>query len=164
MGINQYEVTFAAQSQRGTYTFAVGPDILDLDGNAMDQDQDDIFGEPGDDVYTFTVDALDADNIFRSNWEIADGDTTYNGRDIAVVGAELTMDGAHSFNSMHLVEGAVLTHTAAMTVGLDLNVISDLLIDATSPINVDGSRPHRLASPSGNRTRNQSGRQTASRL
>ncbi|REJ89864.1 MAG: hypothetical protein DWQ34_18445, partial [Planctomycetota bacterium] len=48
----QYEVTFVSQSTPGTYSLSVGPQIADLAGNAMDQDEDGTTGEGSDDVYT----------------------------------------------------------------------------------------------------------------
>ena len=44
LGGDQYEIAFAAQTRRGTYAVSVGPDVADLAGNPMDQDQD---GQPG---------------------------------------------------------------------------------------------------------------------
>jgi len=53
------EVTFDPQCIPGSYQMVVGPQILDLDGNAMDQDEDLIPGENPDDVYVaaFIVEA-----------------------------------------------------------------------------------------------------------
>ena len=44
-------------SSDGTYDLAIGPDVRDLAGNAMDQDADGINGEAADDVFhgSFTV-------------------------------------------------------------------------------------------------------------
>lgn len=47
-GNTQFDVTFAAQTRVGTYRFDVGPDIRDVAGNRMDQDQDGINGEAED--------------------------------------------------------------------------------------------------------------------
>ncbi len=51
---NQYEVLFVPQNVAGTFSLAVGPDIADLAGNAMDQDGDKTCGEVPDDQYTTT--------------------------------------------------------------------------------------------------------------
>jgi subtilisin family serine protease/methionine-rich copper-binding protein CopC len=48
----RYEVMFLPQSTAGDYTLVVGPDIRDLSGNGMDQDQDGVVGEPIDDRFT----------------------------------------------------------------------------------------------------------------
>ena len=53
-----FEIQFAAQSEVGTYTIAVGPSIGDVAWNAMDQDRDGICGEDVDDRYTFTFDIV----------------------------------------------------------------------------------------------------------
>ncbi|MHC4406637.1 MAG: Ig-like domain-containing domain, partial [Planctomycetota bacterium] len=52
LGAAEYEVVFASQSEPGDYSLVVGPEILDLSGNAMDQDHDGTNGEPVDDRYT----------------------------------------------------------------------------------------------------------------
>ncbi len=52
----QATVSFAAQSARGTYTMVLGPNIEDVAGNPMDQDNDGLPGEEDDDVYVATVD------------------------------------------------------------------------------------------------------------
>ena len=53
----EFDVTFAPQSAPGSYRLTVGPDILDLVGNRMDQDGDGINGEVPGDRYTagFTI-------------------------------------------------------------------------------------------------------------
>ncbi len=48
----QFDVTFAAQSAFGTYSITVGPDILDLAGNAMNQNQNAVNGEATADQYS----------------------------------------------------------------------------------------------------------------
>jgi subtilisin family serine protease/fibronectin type 3 domain-containing protein len=49
---NVYEVVFALQSDPGDYSLTIGPDITDLAGNPMDQDQDGTGGEIADDRFT----------------------------------------------------------------------------------------------------------------
>ncbi|MHC4406638.1 MAG: S8 family peptidase [Planctomycetota bacterium] len=48
----KFDVAFPAQSELGDYALVVGPEILDLSGNAMDQDGDGTNGEAADDRYT----------------------------------------------------------------------------------------------------------------
>ena len=80
LGDNEHEISFAAQASLGTYTVSVGPDIADLVGNEMDQDRDGEFGEPEDDVFTFSIIADEQERIFwegfedpNPEWEISNG-------------------------------------------------------------------------------------------
>src|SRR5262249_10324860 len=50
-----YQVNFPGQTAGGTYTLVVGPSILDLAGNAMDQNTNGINGETPGDQATATV-------------------------------------------------------------------------------------------------------------
>ena len=52
----QIEVRFGSQMALGIYEVTIGPDVADLDGNLMDQDQDGIFGETPDDQYSTFID------------------------------------------------------------------------------------------------------------
>jgi hypothetical protein len=47
---------------------------------------------------------------FTTNTTIIEGDITYNGQDVIVDGATVTINGAHSFNSVLLTNNAVLAH------------------------------------------------------
>jgi hypothetical protein len=47
----ELEIVFAPQNTPGLYRLAIGPDIADGAGNAMDQDQDGILGENPDDRF-----------------------------------------------------------------------------------------------------------------
>ena len=62
---------------------------------------------------------------FTNNALITETDTAYDGQDIVVSGATLTVDGRHSFNSLLLTNGAVPTNsptTALQEHRLDLRV------------------------------------------
>ncbi len=52
---NMWQITFAAQTAAGDYTFKIGPNVLDLVGNPMDQNQNGVNGENPGDVFTFQV-------------------------------------------------------------------------------------------------------------
>lgn len=52
---NQFDVTFATQTAPGTYAVTVGPDIRDLAGNQMDQNQNGANGENPVDRYSATA-------------------------------------------------------------------------------------------------------------
>ena len=78
---------------------------------------------------------------FTSNVTISEGDTTYDGQDIIVDGATATINGAHSFTSLSLINGAALTHspcTAAVRHKLDLTVTNQITVSADSRIDVSG--------------------------
>lgn len=89
LGGNEHEITFDAVTRRGTCTVSVGPDVADLAGNSMDQDQDGDLGEVEEDAFTFSFDAFDADTIFTTDTTIEAGNTTYEGQDILVDGCTL---------------------------------------------------------------------------
>ena len=136
-----YRIHFAALTTRGTYAVTVGPEIEDLDGNLMDQNNDGSNGDPTNDVYRTSVVYVVADVIFSSNVTISESDTTYDGHDILIAGATVAIDGPHSFGSAPLINGAVLTHTAntaTATHKLDLTVTEQVIVDATSQIDVSG--------------------------
>jgi hypothetical protein len=138
VGGNEYHVLFPAQTERGTYTFTVGPDITDLSGTPMDQDEDGSPGEPIQDVFTFTVDAIDADTVFTTDVGISAGDTTYDGQDICILGATLTVDGAHGFHSVQAIQSGVITHTAGSVAAMNLTVVEDVILDVSGALSVDG--------------------------
>ena len=52
---------------------------------------------------------------FTGNVLISEGVTTYDGRDIIVDGATVTINGAHSFTSLSLIDGAVRSRISART-------------------------------------------------
>ncbi len=80
------EVRFSVQSQLGTYSMVIGPQITDDSWNPMNQDGDDINGELPDDCYngTFTIlrdpasslvgiDFDEYDGTCPPNWNLVDG-------------------------------------------------------------------------------------------
>ena len=56
----EYQVNFSPQTEVGTYTVSIGPDIADRNENLMDQDEDGLLGEAADDVYVWSVDVFDS--------------------------------------------------------------------------------------------------------
>ncbi|MFN0051908.1 MAG: Ig-like domain-containing protein, partial [Planctomycetales bacterium] len=58
-----YRIPFARQSVSGDYALTIGPGVLDLAGNALDQDADGTQGETGDDSFTTTFSLALADLI-----------------------------------------------------------------------------------------------------
>ena len=49
-----YRVSFVPQYVNGTYTLQIGPNVLDLAGNAMDQNRDSVPGQDPEDRYEGT--------------------------------------------------------------------------------------------------------------
>src|SRR5713226_6964243 len=69
------------------------------------------------------------------------GDTTYDGQDIVVNNCTLTVNGQHAFGSLQAVNNAVVTHAAAttnQTYSLQMTLTSNLVVDASSKIDVTG--------------------------
>jgi hypothetical protein len=74
---------------------------------------------------------------FTTNALITEADTSFDGQDIVVSGATLTVDGRHYFNSLLLTNGAALTHspcTATNTHKLDLVVANEVMVSSNSRI------------------------------
>src|SRR5262249_21375136 len=79
--------------------------------------------------------------IFTSPVTIGEGDTTYDGMDLLIDGTTVAIDGGHPFNSVHIINGGVLTHSAAtatQTHKLDLTVAEQVIVDLSSRIDVSG--------------------------
>ena len=136
-----YQISFDPLSVRGSYQIVIGPNIADPQGNLMDQNQNGTGGEtPGDQFHSSLTFVL-AQTVFTSNTVISETNTTYDGQDIAIKGATVTIDGSHSFDSVDLIDGAVLTHsadTATQTHRVDLSVAQQVIVDASSKIDVTG--------------------------
>ena len=82
-----------------------------------------------------------ATTTFTTSALISETNTAYNGQDIVVSGATLTVDGPHAFNSLLLTNGAVLTHSpcsASQTHSLDLTCSNAVAVSANSSIDVSG--------------------------
>ena len=77
IGSSEFEILFDPQTALGTYEVTVGPQILDVSGNAMDQDQDGVLGEAVDDQFTGEVSVVFVDDqrfdFGRSNSPVEPG-------------------------------------------------------------------------------------------
>ncbi|MBN2513813.1 MAG: LamG domain-containing protein, partial [Sedimentisphaerales bacterium] len=69
---SEYQVQFLPQVIPGRYSFSIGPNLTDINGYAMDQDQDGTLGEPSVDVFVFTVLAHRGEILFYEGFEYAD--------------------------------------------------------------------------------------------
>ncbi|MFZ2808119.1 MAG: hypothetical protein WA081_17300, partial [Desulfosalsimonadaceae bacterium] len=80
--------------------------------------------------------------VISSNTTINAEDTTYDGQPITVDGAyTLTINGAHHFESISLINGAKITHTSNSTAQVNtlaLSITNDVTIDESSLIDVSG--------------------------
>jgi len=103
-----YRFTFDPQTTNGSYTFQLGPQILDDTGNALNQDGDQINGEMVDDVYygEFRVNAT-PDNVLMMNISGANNDQ----------------------NSQNIYEALLKTDANAIYISLSSSDKEDLLID-----------------------------------
>ena len=134
-----FGISFNALTARGTYRMAIGPNIADTGGRLMDQNQNGTAGEVPGDVFTSSLAYIQAGTIFTTLTTIGETNTIYDGQNIAIDGTTVTIDGTHNFQSVQLVHGAVLTHSASTTTAthkLDLNVVDQIIVDATSKIDV----------------------------
>jgi hypothetical protein len=86
-----------------------------------------------------TPTTVEAFVIFAEDTLIDHGDMTYEGEDIVVDGATLTVNGAHAFNSLELINGAILTHASNADVQantLDLDIAAHVTVAAGTAIDV----------------------------
>jgi len=92
-------------------------------------------------------DACDPDPSFNfvSDGIIESGDLSYDGMDIVVGDGTnpmtLTINGAHTFSSLTIKAGAIVTHSPAdaiSTYSMELTITGDLAIESGGHINLDG--------------------------
>jgi hypothetical protein len=79
--------------------------------------------------------------LFLTDTTIGAANTNYDGQDIVVIGCTLTIDGAHSFSDLLVIENGVVTCSPLdtnNTGGLSLSVSNNLIIEAGSAINAQG--------------------------
>jgi len=71
---------------------------------------------------------------------IGPGDITYDDKNLRISGTTVTIDGAHRFKNVELLNGAVLTHPeTSLSVEYEIHLdLWTLTVDGTSFINVDG--------------------------
>ena len=126
VGFNRFRISFPAQTPVGEYQIVIGPNILDLAGNPLDQDQDGAFGEPAEDFYDASFQIVDFDleisDITVSTNEFYAGDpitiswTGFNASGAPLIGewsdgVYLSKDDQWDFNDTRL---AVVPHTGGL--------------------------------------------------
>ena len=107
----------------------------------MNQDKDGVNGEATEDQFKASFRLIIADVILTTGTTIAESNTQFDGKNILIDGTTVAIDGPHSFNSVHIVNGGALTHTANTTTQthkIDLSVFEQVIVDATSRIDVSG--------------------------
>ena len=89
----------------------------------------------------FSMSGPSVAEVFTNNTTIGVGDVTYDGQAIVANNCTLTVNGQHTFASLWLTDGAVLTHSPAPAGEadnrLDLAIVGDLKIDATSRVDAN---------------------------
>ena len=78
---------------------------------------------------------------FTSATLIDAGDTSYDGQAITIQGCTVTINGAHSFDSLQVAGGGVLTHSSATTnqiYSLQITLAGALVVSSNSAIDVSG--------------------------
>ncbi|MBN1382524.1 MAG: hypothetical protein JXA41_12675, partial [Deltaproteobacteria bacterium] len=129
IAVDTYQVTFGGQTAQDIYQLTIGPNILDAGGQPMDQNGD---GSTGDAYYGV---------LFSTAATIGDGDTTYDGKNIVVAVAMVTINGPHNFAGLAVLNGATVNHsatTASDVYKINLTIVDNLVIDAASKIDVTG--------------------------
>ena len=98
-------------------------------------------------LHTTTAHAV----VFTTNTTIGVGIPTYDGQPIVVSNCTLTVDGVHSFASLGLTHGAVLTHSPApageTNNRLNLAIAGAMTIDATSRVDANAKGYGPVAGP-----------------
>ena len=92
---------------------------------------------PESDVWSFTTWCVDT--TLTANITISTNNTAYDGKSIIINCATVTINGAHSFSNLYLVNGAKITHSNTTTnieYRLDLSISNELVIATNCSIDV----------------------------
>lgn len=74
--------------------------------------------------------------VLSADTTVAAGDTTYDGAALVVAGGTLTLDGAHAFTDLAVLDGAVVTHPKGGSLGIDLT--GDLFVACGGRVDATG--------------------------
>ena len=86
------------------------------------------------DEYLLQRDPNRVPQVFVNNATISCGDTRYDGRHIVVNGATLTLDCVHTFKSLTVTNGGVVTHSAGLSNGLKLTITETVFVSSNSAL------------------------------
>ncbi len=92
-------------------------------------------------LYPLASSALADPVVISTNTTISATNTSFDNQDITVSGCTLTIDGAHQFQSLSIINGGKITHIANSTTQtniLDLNITNDVTIDTGASIDASG--------------------------
>ncbi len=107
--INELIVRFQGQVTPGVYTMQIGPNLADLVGNLMNQDQDDANGESSDDRYSVTLNLQSPDLVVQSAQTVSSalfGQTINVEYEVRNIGDDPALEGW--FDAVYLSTDAVL--------------------------------------------------------
>ncbi|MEM4722025.1 MAG: Ig-like domain-containing protein, partial [Candidatus Methanomethylicaceae archaeon] len=120
----------------GTYEFyTVG---VDKAGNIEPAPKDGSGNVIADRVTSFNAGTVWT--VINTPTVINEGDTTFDDKNLRIIGTAVTINGYHRFRNVELLNGAVLTHpetTMTSEYGINLELWT-LTVDSSSSINVDG--------------------------
>jgi subtilisin family serine protease len=105
-----FEIAFAAQTEVGSYVMDVGPDVTDLAGNAMDQDQDGTNGEASDDVFMTSYE-VEGTTVFEWSGDVDIRDARQRRRSVRTRLTRIRMNINEDITIGDLDVQVTLTHT-----------------------------------------------------
>ncbi|MCB1033955.1 MAG: DUF1080 domain-containing protein, partial [Acidobacteria bacterium] len=79
--------------------------------------------------------------VLTADFTLAAGDPSLDGQSVVVAGGTLTVEGAHTFQNLAILDGGTLTHlasTATQPEKLDLTVAEDLFVSCSGAVDVSG--------------------------
>ena len=90
-------------------------------------------------VSAFLSTFANAESVVRTTpLNLSANDITFEGDDLVIDGVEFIVAGSHNFNSLQLINGAKLTHEIEVADKPVITVVTDLLVDSESFIDVSG--------------------------
>lgn len=126
-----FTVLFQPQSAIGSYTMTIGPNILDLHGNPMDQNGNGVTTEPGVDAYTVVIGVSQAaslpfvedfsNGLSPEYWH----SVSHNNGRIQIIDGELLMDTSSNYALNELVLHLNLAGASGVQLELDHYGLSD---------------------------------------
>jgi len=134
------EVTPSQTLTTAPYTFRIDASPTALDGDVITARVVARDFSTASSETTLTIGVV-AGQVVTANTTLSAGDTSWDGQSVIVAGGTLTVDGAHTFRDLVVLEGATLTHpatTATDTASLDLALSRDLYVGCGAEIDTDG--------------------------